>query len=106
MPPTFKPKVLHTMLYYPCYWCTPIIADAKSNNTDVWPPSSRCTNIIFYNIDACMHAQVLRNEAGDETIELVVLREFFGNDLSKRQQAALIAQYITHELQCLQVTGV
>jgi hypothetical protein len=46
--------------------------------------------------------QVLRRE-GSETIEDVMLREFFGNDNSKRVQAQLVAKYLLHELYCIQV---
>ncbi len=46
--------------------------------------------------------QVLRRE-GSDTIEDIVLREFFGNDNSKRVQAQVIANYMLHELRCLQV---
>jgi hypothetical protein len=32
-----------------------------------------------------------------------MLREFFGNDNSKRVQAQLVAKYLLHELYCIQV---
>lgn len=38
-----------------------------------------------------------------ESMEDVVLREFFGGDATKRLQATLIAAYVRRELQCLEV---
>ncbi|KAJ9523848.1 hypothetical protein QJQ45_020045 [Haematococcus lacustris] len=57
---------------------------------------------IFYS-SSLSFDQVLRRE-GTETMEGVVLREFFGNDTANIVQARLLAKYLTHELYCMQLT--
>jgi len=57
---------------------------------------------VFYS-SGLSFDKVLRGES-EETMEGVVLREFFGNDASKRPQSQLLAAYLRHQLSCLQVT--
>lgn len=57
---------------------------------------------VFYS-SGLSFDKVLRGES-EETFEGVVLREFFGNDTTKRVQSQLLAAYLRHQLSCLQLT--